>query len=205
MGRHKHYDRNEVAQKAMAVFWRDGFHGASTQALVEAMGVNRFSVYAEFGNKQNLYEAALAVYDKEVVDRHFRALESSEAGLMDVQALLNGVASAAGEAGSELGCFMCNSATERAPYDLGSQGFVHRHVHRLGGALSHALSNAQKAEHIRADVDTEQQGQFLATLVMGLYVLLRAKVSPKVLQASTQAALQHLDQLSPASSRVRDS
>lgn len=195
MGRHKNYDRSTIAQKAMEVFWRDGFHGTSTQALVDAMGVNRFSVYAEFGNKQNLYEAALAAYGQDVVTNHFQALESDRAGLSDVEAMLLGFAGAAGQPGSELGCFMCNCATERAPYDSGSQQFVHQHVERISAALSNALANAQQAQHIRADVDVKQQGQFLATLILGVFVLLRAQVSAPVVQATAQTALQHLHQL----------
>lgn len=195
MGRHKNYDRETIAQKAMEVFWREGYHGTSTQALVEAMGVNRFSVYAEFGNKQNLYEAALEAYDKEVVATHFQALESPRASLQDIEALLLGLTDASGQPGSELGCFMCNCATERGPYDPGSQRFVHRHVDRISAALAHALDNAQKAQEIRADVDVVQQGQFLSTLLLGVYVLLRAQVSAAVVQASTESALQHLRQL----------
>ena len=195
MGRHKNYDRETIAQKAMEVFWREGYHGTSTQALVDAMGVNRFSVYAEFGNKQNLYEAALAAYDKEVVNAHFQALESAQAGLSDIEDMLQGLTEAAGQPGSELGCFMCNCATERAPYDPGSQGFVHRHVERISAALANALAHAQQAQQIRADVDVTQQGQFLATLLLGVFVLLRAQVSVDVVRASAQTALQHLRQL----------
>jgi len=195
MGRHKNYERETIAQKAMEVFWREGYHGTSTQALVDAMGVNRFSVYAEFGNKQNLYEAALAAYDKEVVNAHFQALESAQAGLSDIEDMLQGLTEAAGQPGSELGCFMCNCATERAPYDPGSQGFVHRHVERISAALANALAHAQQAQQIRADVDVTQQGQFLATLLLGVFVLLRAQVSVDVVRASAQTALQHLRQL----------
>lgn len=195
MGRHKNYDRETIAQKAMEVFWREGYHGTSTQALVDAMGVNRFSVYAEFGNKQNLYEAALAAYDKEVVNAHFQALESAQAGLSDIEDMLQGLTEAAGQPGSELGCFMCNCATERAPYDPGSQGFVHRHVERISAALANALAHAQQAQQIRADVDVMRQGQFLATLLLGVFVLLRAQVSADVVRASAQTALQHLRQL----------
>ena len=90
---------------------------------------------------------------------------------------------------------MCNCATDRAPYDPGSQRFVHQHVERISAALANALRNAQKAQHIRADVDAVQQGQFLATLLLGVFVLLRAQVSADVVGASAQAALQHVRQL----------
>lgn len=192
MGRSKKYERDDIARKAMALFWQEGFHGTSTQMLVETMGVNRFSLYAEFGNKQNLYEAALRVYEQEVVNAHFRALEAPQAGLAEIEAMLQDLSFAPGQEGSELGCFMCNCATERAPYDPGSQAFVHQHVARMGAAFTHALNGAQQAGQIQPQVDTVVQGQFLATLMLGFFVLLRAKVSPPVVRGTVQAALGHL-------------
>lgn len=179
----------------MDVFWREGFHGTSTQMLVEAMEVNRFSLYAEFGSKQSLYEAALTVYEREVVDNHFRALEHPDAGLLAVQAMFEGLASAAGQEGSELGCFMCNCATERAPYDPGSQFFVHHHVERMSAAFTNALKNAQAQKMIQSGVDTLKEGHLLATLILGFFVLLRAKVSPVVVLAAVQGAKGHLQQI----------
>lgn len=195
MGRSKKYERSDIVRKAMDLFWRDGFHGTSTQTLVESMAVNRFSLYAEFGNKQNLYEAALQLYAQEVVDQHFRALESEDAGLPQIEAMFSGFAAAAGEPGSELGCFMCNCATERGAEDPGSQVFVHAHVARISAALSNALNHAREDGDIRPEVDTVQEGQFLATLLLGLFVLLRAKVDPAVVRSSAQAALAHLQRL----------
>ncbi|PUE07085.1 hypothetical protein B9Z51_14485 [Limnohabitans sp. T6-5] len=195
MGRYKKYERDDIARKAMEIFWRNGFQGTSTQTLVESMGVNRFSLYAEFGNKQNLYEAALQLYAHEVVDQHFRALESEDGGLPQIEAMLAGFAAAAGELGSELGCFMCNCATERGAEDPGSQVFVHAHVSRISAALSNALNNARQDGVIRPEVDTVQEGQFLATLLLGLFVLLRAKVEPAVVRSSAHIAMAHLQQL----------
>ena len=90
---------------------------------------------------------------------------------------------------------MGTCATERAPYAPGSQVFVHKHVQRIGAELTHALANAQKAQQIRADVDTVQQGQFLATVLLGLFVLLRAQVSADVVRAATETVLLQLRQL----------
>jgi len=60
MGRHKTYDRDVLIGKAMETFRDHGFAGTSTQMLVEGLGVNRYSLYAEFGSKQALFDAALA-------------------------------------------------------------------------------------------------------------------------------------------------
>ena len=41
----------------MELFRDHGYAGTSTQMLVEGLGVNRYSLYAEFGSKQALFDA----------------------------------------------------------------------------------------------------------------------------------------------------
>ena len=53
----KQFDRHEVLDRAMAVFWKRGYEATSIQDLLEATGINRGSLYATFGNKQQLFLA----------------------------------------------------------------------------------------------------------------------------------------------------
>ncbi len=195
MARSKKYDREEVARRAMQVFWRHGYDGTSTQMLVDEMGVNRFSLYAEFGNKQALYEAALALYETEVVERNIGVLDQPGADLDTIARLIQGFASWACQPGSELGCFICNTATERAPYDPGSQTFVNRYVERLSAGFARCLAQAARQGQLQAGVDGVAEGRFLATLLLGFFVQLRAQVPADLVQASAQATLTHLQRL----------
>ena len=54
MSRHKEFDREDVLEKAMQVFWSQGYECTSVQDLVDAMGINRGSIYATFGDKHGL-------------------------------------------------------------------------------------------------------------------------------------------------------
>ena len=72
MGRKKKYDRDTLVEKSMELFRDHGFAGTSTQMLVEGLGVNRFSLYAEFGNKQKLFDDAemiVKVKEPQAVER----------------------------------------------------------------------------------------------------------------------------------------
>jgi len=62
MGRPKSYERSEVLDRAMRLFWARGYEGTHLSDLVAATGLNRFSLYNEFGGKEGLYRAALAHY-----------------------------------------------------------------------------------------------------------------------------------------------
>lgn len=61
-GRPRSFDINEALDRAMEVFWRKGYEGASLPDLTEAMGINRPSLYAAFGNKESLFRKALDRY-----------------------------------------------------------------------------------------------------------------------------------------------
>lgn len=67
MGRPKQFDVTEVVRSARTLFWRKGYAETSLDDLVEATGLNRSSLYHQFGSKQELFDAALRSYLEEVV------------------------------------------------------------------------------------------------------------------------------------------
>ncbi len=63
MGRPKEFDPDEALAKAVELFWEKGYEGASLGELTEAMGITKPSLYATFGNKEDLFLKALDYYD----------------------------------------------------------------------------------------------------------------------------------------------
>ncbi|GAA2710416.1 TetR/AcrR family transcriptional regulator [Actinoplanes palleronii] len=61
-GRPRGFDADAALDRAVEVFWRNGFEGASLTDLTEAMGINRTSMYAAYGNKDELFRRAVARY-----------------------------------------------------------------------------------------------------------------------------------------------
>ncbi len=196
MGRTKTYNPEEIARKAMELFWEYGFHGTSTQELVEHMNVNRYSLYAEFGSKQGLYEAALSLYERDVVTSHFGALQQPGAGLAEIDHVLAFFGASARRPGAQRGCFLCNTATERAPHDPSSQSFVSTYIDTISSAFTSALDNAKRAGELRTDVKTKDEGRFLAATMLGFFVLMRARVEPKVMHGAARSARSHVRALS---------
>ena len=61
-GRPRAFDTARALDQALRVFWRHGYEGASLADLTAAMGINRPSLYAAFGNKETLFRRALDHY-----------------------------------------------------------------------------------------------------------------------------------------------
>lgn len=62
MGRPREFDTEKALDKALDVFWRHGYEGASISELTQAMGISPPSLYAAFGNKEKLFRSALDRY-----------------------------------------------------------------------------------------------------------------------------------------------
>lgn len=195
MGRKKSYDRDVLIGRAADIFRDHGFGGTLTQMLVEHLGVNRFSLYAEFGSKQGLFDAALARYDEEVIGRSFGPLEEVGAGINEIRALLEFYGAAAKGPASGRGCFLCNTAVEFGPNDPGAGEFVKRYLERLSAAFLASLNNAQGSGELRRSVDIQKEAHFFTASVLGLFVMLRAEAPARIIEDAAGASIDHLEAL----------
>lgn len=195
MGRRKNYNRDALIGGAMEIFRDHGFAGTSAEMLVNGLGVNRFSIYAEFGSKQGLFDAALERYDQEVLERDFAPLETPEAGVSEIRELLDSFASAGHGPDSGRGCLLCNTAVELGPRDRSGAGFVQRYLKRLSAAFRSALGNANARGELPASVDPARQAEFFTATVLGLFVMLRAQAPASAIESAAQIATRHLDML----------
>src|SRR6204780_3053008 len=109
MGRPKGFNREEVLEKAMPVFWKHGFADTSLQDLERATGVNKSGLYTEFRDKEDLFVECLRHY---LETQEKRGLLTKEPlGWNNVENFLkNGPLSK----GDQQGCFSVNSMREFA-------------------------------------------------------------------------------------------
>jgi AcrR family transcriptional regulator len=119
-GRPRSFVREDVLEKAMAVFWRHGYEGASLGRLQAATGLTPPSIYNAFGSKEGLYEACLDHYAGGVGARHVATLTrpASRAG---VRAFLLAAAREYTRPDTPPGCMISTAALNLSP-DLTSIG-----------------------------------------------------------------------------------
>jgi len=188
MGRKKGYDREELITRATALFRTHGFAGTSTRLLVDELGVNRNTMYREFGSKEALFEAALERYELAVLDRRFGPLERDDSCLAEVFGLFDHWAAAVDGEAYGAGCMYCNSAVELGALDPNHQDLARRYFARIRGALRNALSNAQRAGHLVAEQGVDELADLLMAATLGIFVLLRSRAEPSMVRAAAAAA-----------------
>ncbi|WP_152973229.1 TetR/AcrR family transcriptional regulator, partial [Lacinutrix mariniflava] len=84
MARKKEYNEQEVVEKAMHLFWRNGYETTSMQMLEKEMGINKFSIYSSFGNKHGLFLESLNLY-KSKVSATLLKLKNGTEGIEDIK------------------------------------------------------------------------------------------------------------------------
>ncbi|MDR4308592.1 TetR/AcrR family transcriptional regulator [Chelatococcus sambhunathii] len=109
MGRPKEFDPDEALCAALQVFWKRGFDGASMTDLTEAMGITRPSLYATYGNKEDLFRKVLDRYEQSHLCFVAEALEEPTAR-DTIDRLLKGYADVLTNPLHPPGCLGLNSA-----------------------------------------------------------------------------------------------
>jgi AcrR family transcriptional regulator len=103
IGRPRGFDAGEALERAMRVFWEQGYEGASLTDLTKAMGITRTSMYAAFGNKEDLFRKALERYTEGPASYGARAVREPTARQV-ATAFLSGSVRATTHPGCPAGC-----------------------------------------------------------------------------------------------------
>jgi TetR/AcrR family transcriptional repressor of nem operon len=165
-----------VLDRAMTVFWAQGYEATSIEALVARMGIQRGSLYGAFGNKQGLFLAALDRYERVVVQELVDALEGSASGVEAIRRFFRLRIERSLERRRPLGCLVTNSAVELSRRDPGATSRIGTSLAQLERAFRRALERAREAGELDASRDLRALARFLTSSAQGLSVI--AKVMP---------------------------
>ena len=201
MGRAKQYDREKLLDRAVDLFRRQGFNGTSTAELVAELGVNRKSMYAEFGSKQELFEATLEHYDRNHLTRVLGPIEAPEAGVEAIVQAFAGYATASEGWSKGRGCLMCNTAVERGALDPASGKFAAAYLDRITRAFVNALGNGRRSGDVDEAADLDELAAFLTTTFVGVTACIRAEAPSKQLHATARVVASTLEAHRPATKR----
>jgi len=168
-GRPREFDADEALDRALTVFWRRGYEGASLPELTKAMGISRPSMYAAFGNKESLFRKALDRYHARRAPWICAAMEKATAREV-VETLLRSAADALTQPGCPHGCLTVQGALVCG--DEAASIREELNARRAAGEaeLRRRLERAVKEGDLPRKTDAADLARYVATVARGMSV-----------------------------------
>lgn len=188
MGRPREFDVDKALEQALHVFWRQGYEGTSINDLTQAIGITKPSLYAAFGNKEDLFRKALDRY----IDGPGGYVQTAMAKLTArevVEHLLLGAADAVTNPENPPGCLAvqaalcCGDAAESIKQELMSR--------RAKGEddLRRRFERAVAESDLPADADAADLARYVSAILQGMAVQAAGGASRNELQKVARMAL----------------
>jgi AcrR family transcriptional regulator len=188
IGRPRAFDMDTALDRALQVFWRKGYEGTSLSDLTMAMGINRPSLYAAFGNKEDLFRKALDRYAEGPAAYTRTALDEPTARAV-VEQLLHGVVDLLTDPRTPQGCLAVQGAL--ACGDAAAAIRQELVARRVAGeaALCQRLERARTDGDLPADADPTDLARYVTTVAQGMAVQAAGGVSREALRRVVEMAL----------------
>jgi AcrR family transcriptional regulator len=195
-GRKRAFDKDEALDKAMRVFWENGYAGTSLAQLTSALAINKPSLYAAFGNKEQLFATAMEHYIDRYAAPNFHQLTgSSDKPLKDrLKTYLFGIIDVISDCESPKGCMFvkssCESGGVATPDEIASS------LQDKGIADETALSSLLEAARLNGQLPEDTQvndiTSYLLSVAYGLSVLAQRGKTKEELRTVADMAISAL-------------
>lgn len=177
MARTREFDTEAAVSRAMELFWSRGYEATSVRDLTRHLGIGQGSLYAAFGDKDGLYQAALEHYRTTLAAAALHSLKEGADARSAIRAMLIERVRIAVENDGR-GCLAVNGACERLPEDAATRRTVRDMQDASRDALADILRVAAERGEIAARHDPHTLAAFLVTFLNGL--LVSSKITPDV-------------------------
>jgi AcrR family transcriptional regulator len=186
-GRPRSFDRDAALGRAMEVFWRRGYEGASIADLTRAMRINPPSLYAAFGDKEHLYLEAVGRYQQERRDELGPLLDEAPTARQAIERLLHETARLYAQRDAPRGCLLMLSGAGCPEPALHAQ--LARRRADAKQTLKARIDRGLRESELPRGTDTDALADFYMTVLKGMALQARDGASRRTLQATAETAM----------------
>ncbi|MEL6342188.1 MAG: TetR/AcrR family transcriptional regulator [Myxococcota bacterium] len=179
MARPRTFNEEDVLQRAMELFWRQGYRATTMQDLVRVTGVQRNSLYRIFGNKAAIFQQILDRYGAWRIGK----LDMSQPPRDLIRQWLMACADEARAGTTPRGCLLVLSSTEMHALEPAVRAVVQTHLDQLEQFFTTCVRSAAP------DADAEAIGAALLAADIGLFLMSHAGASPERLTSIVERTL----------------
>lgn len=192
VGRPKQFNRDQVLDRAMQVFWAVGFDAASLPELTKQMGISRQSLYDTFGSKRGLYISAIEHYRDTQLSQALCLLEREGSRLENVRGVVAFFEELAADARCR-GCLVANALVEMGSRDAEITRLLAETLELLRVGIERALREAQACGELSAGKPPEGLSRALTNALLGLAVAGKLAIGRDELREIYAGTLSMLD------------
>jgi len=173
MARPLAFDPQEKLHQAMLLFWRKGYEATSVQDLVDALQINRFSLYNTFGDKEALFAQVIKHYRRTVFGRLESQLQPASDGLPRLFGYLEALKEGLRRQPGPWGCLLQNATMEQGDFKPAIQSLIDEFVTVLHGHVLAILVAAKAQGQLRGEQSAEVLADFVTTQIQGMILMSR--------------------------------
>ncbi len=192
-GRPKIFNQEEIVDKAIEVFWKNGYEASSTEVLLQAMGIGKSSFYLAFkGGKKELFEKAMEQRSTDSLTKLQRDLEQSTDKIQFLRSFFMEVLDPQSKRYLN-GCLLGNSVAELSNIDLTLKKKAASLLVKLEKIFLYAIKEALKEGTLKSKESPEQLAKYLLIIWNGLNISVRVYPDPALLKPIIEKQLQLLE------------
>jgi AcrR family transcriptional regulator len=199
IGRPREFDLDRALERAMELFWRQGYEGTSLADLTRELGLTRPSLYAAFGSKEELFLKALDLYEARAGYRQ-AALAATTAHAY-ARALLEGAADLHGDKRNPPGCLGVQGALVCAPQSESIRQELIRRRKIGESTILDRLKRAKAEGDLAPDADPADLARYLSIVIYGMTIQAAGGATRKELRSAAELALRSWPQAAKVNRR----
>ena len=192
-GPDKQFDPAVALDRAVEVFWANGYEAASLSELLKHMGIGKKSLYDTFGNKRSLFLKALAHYAHTTHQSMRDRLLAPGAPLANLQHLLRDWQTMHSQPGS-CGCMLGTNIADFNTDDAEIARVMRGYLQNIEDTLTTTLTRAQAAGELLPEANPRNLARLLLLMTQGMALVGRVMEEDVTIKGSVEAAIALLDQ-----------
>ncbi|PEU01752.1 TetR family transcriptional regulator [Bacillus cereus] len=175
MARTREFDEDQVLDAAMQLFWEKGYEATSLSDLTSRMGIQRPSIYSTFGDKKELFEAALRRYTMSRASDIRNKLQSHSSVKESFSIFFADVVNEEYAGDLSKGCFCINTMVELAPHDERFEILTREHQMYLAVIFQETIERGIQSGELEVNTDPKSLAQALIVALIGLTVMMKSR------------------------------
>ncbi|MEH7534887.1 TetR family transcriptional regulator [Bacillus toyonensis] len=175
MARTREFDEDQVLDAAMQLFWEKGYEATSLSDLTSRMGIQRPSIYSTFGDKKELFEAALRRYTMSRASDIRNKLQSHSSVKESFSIFFADVVNEEYAGDLSKGCFCINTMVELAPHDERFEILTREHQMYLAVIFQETIERGIQSGELEVNTDAKSLAQALIVALIGLTVIMKSR------------------------------